>query len=725
MKEKHLHKIIILQRDQTDCGVACLLSVVRYHGGSSSLDTLRKLSGTSVRGTTLLGLYHAAGHIGFTAEGCSADMEALKNHPSPVILHVTLHDTLQHYVVCFGTRQDKNGQILFIIGDPARGIAYMTPEELDAIWKSKTCLTLEPNIHFITAKETTTEKRKWIIRLVKEDYPLLLMAVGLGIAIAALGLTMAIFSQKLIDEILPRKNFEKLYLGIVLVLLMLLAKEGLSALRQYTLLRQSKDFNIRIIDFFYRHLLRLPKPFFDTRKIGELTARLNDTARIQRIISQLAGNAVIELLVVIAGTIFLVSYAVQIGIVVAAIIPLLYLLVYRYNKSIIKGQQSVMTNYALTEANYISTLQGIEPVKNQNKQELFAVANAHIYQRYQEAVFSLGKIQIRLGFLANSFSVIFLSGVLLYGSFRVLNDLLTIGELIAVLSVCGTLLPAVASLALLSIPLNEAKIAFNRMFEFTATEPEKDREVVLPLPALESLKVENLNFRFAGRKRLLQDISFEVSRGEIIAIMGENGGGKSTLVQLLQRHYHAESGNILVNNQPLGSFGLADWRSACAVVPQNIHIFNSTVLENIAYEEAATNPQHVIRFLEESGFAPFFYSLPQSVMTLVGEEGINLSGGQKQMIALARALYTRPQLLILDEATSAMDREAERFVLGLLKRLKQDRAVIYISHRLHVLKNLCDRIYILENGTITAAGNHDELLETVNLYSNYWADVVS
>ncbi|MBX3240806.1 MAG: peptidase domain-containing ABC transporter [Chitinophagaceae bacterium] len=724
MTEKHLHKIIILQHDQADCGVACLLSIVRYYKGGNSLERLRKLSGTGIRGTTLLGLYQAANSIGFAAEGCTANIEALKTHPSPVILHVTMHDTLHHYIVCFGTRQDKNGQLIFIIGDPAKGIVYMTTEELDDVWKSRSCLTLEPNEHFVTAKETTAAKRKWIVCLVKEDYPLLLMAMCMGVAIAGLGLTMAIFSQKLIDEILPQKNFEKLYVGIILVLLMLLAKEGLAALRQYFLVRQSKDFNIRIIDFFYRHLLHLPKPFFDTRKIGELTARLNDTSRIQRIISQLAGNSIIELLVVIVSIIFLISYSVQIGIAVTIIIPLLYFLVYRYNKAIIDGQKAVMTNYALTEANYISTLQGIEPVKNQNKQELFSVANSSIYKRYQDSVFSLGKIQIRLGFWANSFSVFFLSGVLLYGSSRVLNDHLTIGGLIAILSVCGTLLPGVASLALLSIPVNEAKIAFDRMFEFTAAEPEKDSETMLPLPVLESLKAETLSFRFAGKKRLLQDISFEVLKGEIIAIMGENGCGKSTLTQILQRHYYPEDGDILINNRPLSSFCLADWRDICTVVPQNIHIFNSTVLENIAYEKAASQPQDVIRFLNEAGFGFFMDSLPQSVMTLVGEEGINLSGGQKQMIALARALYSNPQLLILDEATSAMDREGEHFVLRLLNRLKPEMAIIYISHRLHVLKNLCDRIYILEDGTITAAGSHHQLLETKNLYSSYWADLV-
>lgn len=295
----------------------------------------------------------------------------------------------------------------------------------------------------------------------------------------------------------------------------------------------------------------------------------------------------------------------------------------------------------------------------------------------------------------------------------------------AILGMCSTLLPGIANLALVSIPINEAKIAFDRMFEFTSIEPEKETSQI-EIEKFESLSVHNLSFRFPGRSQLLKGISFQVKRGEIISIMGENGCGKSTLSQIIQQHYSAESGRITVNDTyNLESASTSKWRKLVAVVPQNIHIFNGTVIENIAFDDAGTKPEEVINFLKQYGFVPFIESLPQSLMTIVGEEGINLSGGQKQMIALARALYHKPQLLILDEATAAMDRQSERFVLNLLKHLKKEMGIIFITHRLHVLKSFCDRIYILENGTITTQGNHDSLLKSTNLYSKYWGDLVS
>ncbi len=712
-----------LQQDQKDCGVACLLSIIRFHGGDNNLENLRKLSGTNITGTTLLGLYQAAQQLGFTAEGCEADMETLLKHNSPCILHVTLENNLQHYVVYYRVTTIKGKQQLFI-GDPAKGIVYMQPQELEKLWKSKACLILSPNEKFERKETIVKAKRKWFKALLAQDFPLLAIAALLGIVIAALGLTMAIYSQRLIDNILPEKQYAKLSIGIVLVFLLLFAKEGINVLRSYLLLRQSKDFNIRIIDDFYNRLLKLPKSFFDTRKIGELTARLNDTSRIQRVISQIAGNILLDCIVVLVSVSFIFSYSWQAGLFALVAMPVFFLLIYLNNKKIMDGQRSIMSGYAMAEGNYISTLQGIEAIKNHNRQELFSATNNVIYQNYQDKIFYLGKIQVRLSFLANAFAALLLCSLLFFLSKQVLQGYLKTGELMAILGMFGSLLPSVANLALLTIPLNEAKITFDRMYEFTGINNEESGEQSIEV--FESLSLANLAFRFAGRGRILNDISFKVCKGEIIALMGENGCGKSTLTQILVKNYDQESGSIVVNNsQSLSEIKTESWRKLVATVPQQIHIFNASVLENIAFDDAVNQTQSVLNFLEEFGFDSFTQSFPQSYMTLVGEEGINLSGGQKQMIALARALYHKPELLILDEATAAMDRESEQFVLHLLKKIKKDMAVIFITHRLHVLKSFCDRIYILENGVITSQGDHRDLLQNSNLYSRYWADLVS
>jgi ABC-type bacteriocin/lantibiotic exporter with double-glycine peptidase domain len=716
LSTKNLNDTFILQQDQSDCGVACLLSLIQYYEGSNSLEKLREISGTTKQGTTLLGLYQASNQLGFTAQGNEADIQAIIDHKEPLILHVVIGDLLQHYIICYGYQNNK-----FIIGDPAKGIIHLTKEELNAIWKSKSCLTLTPNNNFIKSKSQTKSKKDWFLKLLKEDFKLISFSVLLGLGIAVLGMAMAIFSQKLIDDILPSKDFNKLITGIILVAFLLLVRVFFTALRDYFLITQSKDFNNRIIDRFYTSLLHLPKPFFDTRKIGELVARLNDTQRVQRVISQIIGNVAINALVTIVSLGFLFYYSWKTGLIASVSLPFYFLLIYSFNEKIINAQKEMMQGYAFNESNYITSMQGIATIKNNNRQSIFQKINQLIYGNFQEKVFNLGKINVRLSIFSGVFSVMFLISILIYTAIQVYNETMQLGELMAVLGVAGSLLPSVASLALITIPINEAKVAFNRMYEFTSIEEENKGNIALS--EFKSLEIKNLSFRFAGRKQLFKDINISANKNECIAIVGESGSGKSTLGQILQKFYPFENGEILINNKyNFNQINTEDWRNIIGIIPQNITIFSGNVVTNILLGKEDI-PENIDHFCKEYGFTEFIKTLPQGFATILGEEGINLSGGQKQIIALMRVLYKKPQLLLLDEFTSAMDRKTEKFVLNLLNKLKSELTIIFISHRLHSLPQIADKIYVLENEVISNFGTHEKLMESKNFYSDFWTEL--
>lgn len=715
MKPKQIQKTHTLQLDQSDCGVACLLSVIKFYNGNHSLEKLRELSGTTTQGTTMLGLYQVANELGFTAEGIRGEMQALKNHDEPVILHFQLVKNNDHYVVCYEYDKQKG----FLIGDPAKGIYYLNEDELEKKWVSKNCLVLSPNENFITTKEASKSQKKYFINLLKEDYKLLAFSVIIGVFVAGLGMAMSIFSQKLIDDILPSHKINKLITGIVLLAILLLARVGFMILREFFLLQQSKDFNNRINNQFYSSLLHLPKSFFDTRKIGELVARLNDTGRIQSVIKMLASSLVIDVLVSVTSVVFLFMYSWQVAVISLISLPIYFYIIYRSNKKIITAQREVMQEYAFNESNYIASIQGIATIKNHNRQSVFGNISAAIFGNFQEKIFNLGKINIQLSWQAGLSGVVFLIGILIYTSIVVFNKEMKLGELMAVLGISGSLLPSIANLALISIPINEAKIAFNRMFEFASIEKENE-DGRIKITTLKRIKINNLSFRFAGRSELFSNINIDIQKGKLTAIVGESGSGKSTLGQILQRFYNFEKGEIIINNQyHLSEIQLNNYRDLMAVIPQEITIFNGNVVDNILLG-ATEKPENVLQFIKEYGFETYFNQLPQGLATLLGEEGINLSGGQKQLIALARALYKKPQLLILDEATAAMDRNTEQFTIDLLQKVKKDCAVFFISHRLNMLKNSADTIYILENKTISVSGNHQKLMETDNFYSEYW-----
>ena len=714
----------IRQQDQSDCGVACLRSVLQYFNSDAPLERLRELSGTSRQGTTMLGLYQAANELGLQAAGYEADLQNLRSCTDISILHIIKDGKLQHYVVCYGYDSAKGA---FLIGDPADPqVQYWNPARVEAVWQSRIMLAIKPTPRLKLAAEHQSQRIQWILHLIREDLNILGIALAFGFAVAGLGLAMAVFSQQLIDRILPAQDALRLYAGLGLLLFLLLARSGLSYLRQLLLLRQSRDFNIRIIDYFYSALLFLPKPFFDNRKTGDLVARMNDTQRIQRTISRLIGSAMIDVLVVLIASGAILAYHWHIGLAALLWIPVFFGIVYRFNRPILRGQSAVMSTYAINESNYIDTIQGIGEIKTANKQAVFAQLTKNVYSFFQQSVFDLGKVGIRFSLATEIASAVFVVGVIAWSAVSVLNETLSIGGMIAILQMVGMVMASAGQLAIINIQLQEAKVAFDRMFEFTNIESEYDQESEQPkaqISDLVDLRIQHLAFRFPGRKRLLEDITMEVKKGEIIALLGENGCGKSTLLQILQKFYPPESGAIKANGIDLDLVGFVDWRHLIGVVPQQIKLFNGTLLDNILMGEPVGQSERLNTFFQYYGFDRYFAQLPQGYATLLGEGGVNLSGGQRQMVALARALYSLPQLLLLDEPTSALDRYTEGFVLQLLHTLKNNMAIVVATHRLKTAR-AADRIYLIEEGHTHLHGSHQELLRSENMYSLGWRELM-
>jgi ABC-type bacteriocin/lantibiotic exporter with double-glycine peptidase domain len=712
----------VLQQDQSDCGAACLLSVIKFHKGYQTLENIRKLSGTSVTGTTLLGLYQCAQQTGFDVKGVKTGVDQLKDIEGPCILHVVIDNALEHYVVYYGRKDDPAGP-KFTIGDPGRGMIELTEPELEEIWKTKAALILSHNQYFI--KESAWKKNKWQLfkAVINDDLPILGITIVLGVVAAVLGLSVAIFSQKLVDHIIPSGNTVQLITSLTLLSLVLIARAGINYMRQHFLLLQSRDFNQRVAGGFFTALLRLSKSFFDQRKTGDMTARLNDVLRIQRNIAYIAGSVFNDVLISVVALLFIVAYSWQIAIITSAFIPVIILITMYYLKPIKSKQMEVMAAYAYNESNYIDSIKGIDTIKTNNLEGFFAGLNKKIFAVFQQKSFDLGQIGNKFNMASEIAGIILTITVISCASLLVFKHQIKIGEMLALISMVSGLMPAVSRLSQINLQIQEAQIAFDRMYEFTAIEPEYQTDTTSGRLAVERVSISNLSFRFPGRAPILKDVSLFVDKTELIAILGESGSGKSTLGQMLQKFYAPEAGEISINGTDLSAINTGQWRREIASVPQDINMFSGSLLRNIALDDTPAALSRAYQLCEDLGFGQFFGQFQQGYDTIVGEEGINLSGGQKQLVALARALYKQPQLLLLDEATSAMDRKMEAFVLGLISRLKHNMAVIFITHRLQTIK-FADRIYIIENGTIQDFGNHPDLMIRDNFYSRSLNDLL-
>jgi ATP-binding cassette subfamily B protein len=383
-----------------------------------------------------------------------------------------------------------------------------------------------------------------------------------------------------------------------------------------------------------------------------------------------------------------------------------------------------MAGYALSEGNYINSLRGIAEIKSMNWQKPYTARNKDIFTNFQERAFSLGKIKVTLGMLTNLAGTLYLIVLLVYASLKVMDSMMTQGELMAVLSLSSTLLPSVMNLALISIPLSEAKVAIERMFEFTRISPESTGvEKEGDKMAISKISLKNLKFRFPGQRLFLKDISLDIEKGKITALVGESGSGKSTLVNILLRFLIPESGDILINNSVSGKMISPDiWRKSIGVIPQDIHIFNGTILENIIPEPSESKAHLLAGIISDFHLEAFVANLPLGFATLVGEDGVKLSGGQKQLIAFLRALINEPDILLIDEGTSGMDKDTEDLVLKMLITLKEKLGILLVTHRINLIKKICDRIYILQDRTIRVSGTHEDLICCDNIYKRYWDD---
>lgn len=691
-------KSLFYQQDQADCGIACLMMILKYHKRCRSFEELRYLSGTTKDGTTLLGLYQCANKIGFIAEGCKGNIRELEKSSNPIILRVLI-DELLHYVVCF--YYDKKSE-KYIIGDPSRGLLKLSKEELEIIWKDQFCLTISPNSNeeAYNIDDYQKDKKNYLFGLIAQDKRILLHGVFFSLVISILGLSSSVYSQQLVDHILPSQNLNKIIWSIVILGILLTVRITLNYIKDTLFNYQSNLFNNRIANSFYTELLYLPKLFFNTRKVGDLVARLNDTAKVQSVIHLLFNNYINDFMTIIIATILIFYYYSTIGMITVCFIPLLAYSIIQRSKIIIHKQRDVQIYYALTEANYISTITGISDIKNLNKEEYFSTHNSRLFEAYQSKKFSLARIYINLNVTISILSTIFFIITISMSIYSIKIDKLSIGDLIALLSISGLIISSTSNLSLLFIPYTEARISFERMYNIINIKKKTRNKKGNKAERIKLIKIENMTFTYPGVARKLYVNSWlTLNEGTITVLTGNCGSGKTTLIDILLGNYPVDKGKVIYNDNDISTIDRTYTQRKIRVVPQNIHIFNGSILFNIAMNENFDiNKMNAL--FDKLNIFSFFEIFPQNFNTIIGEEGISLSGGQKQIIGLLRALYDEPEVLILDEPIASLDTEYRKLLCQSLEKIKSNYIILLISHDISDFTSIIDKRYKIENAQI-------------------------
>ncbi|WP_236729265.1 ABC transporter ATP-binding protein, partial [Campylobacter coli] len=539
-----------------------------------------------------------------------------------------------------------------------------------------------------------------------------------GMILTSIGTAGSFASLKpILDYIFVEKNEALLYtLPFLLVIIYILKNLGFY-LQTYYLSFIGMD-TLRILRFkVLKNLLKLDMDFFKRNRSGELVSRCtNDINALQSIVSNIIPDFFRELLTIV-GLLIVVFYQSPIlaffALVVlpCAILPLVHFA--RKLKKYARSIQETNSDLLSRLSEIFSNIELIKASNTQNKEsEKFAKQNNELCRLNLKST----RIDALTSPLMEIIGSLGVAAVIIIGGREVIHGTMSVGSFFAFITALFAIYTPLKRLSSLYGRLQGAIAASERTFYLLDLEP----QILNGSKNLESIaRIEFKQVDFAYEnpyKSVLKDINFEFNKGEILALVGTSGGGKSSIINLLMRFYDKQKGEILLNDLDISEFSIESLHDRIGLVTQNIYLFNDSFAENVAYSEEP-NKEKIIKALKLANAYEFVQEMG-GIYAEIKEHGKNLSGGQKQRIAIARALYKNPDLLIFDEATSALDNESEKAIIETIENLKKDRLVLMIAHRLSTIEN-ADKIAVIDQGQMIAIGSNEELLQSCELYQKF------
>lgn len=690
----------IKQHDLSDCGAAALCSVARYYGRDIPLTIIREASGTDRAGTTVKGLIDACRVLGFIGQGYRSpdrDTAPLRKLHTPAILHTVKKNGDLHYLVLYraGSRRVR-------VMDPALGRhRSLTYEALQRIWSGYlVVISPDPGSNtFHTSKSDNSFPTQYIhlLSCVKQDY--LRSLPGSFLCVIA-GITTSLFLQHIVDVVLPGGNLRELAEVSILLALILVCSALVGYGSSLFSLRAGVRMDGTLILNYLRHLFNLPVGFFQRRGAGELNARITDAFKVRNLLTQGLTDITTGVLLLTGSFALMFTFWWKLALMTMAFVPLYIGLYAAASRITRKRNRSLLESAAEFERNSIESISAIRTVKYfgrgntgyGNLQHAFANMNWNMYRTGR----SLGRFSLSADLLAKLMTLLLLS----LGSLYVFRGDLTAGELVSFYALSAWFATPLGELVAVCNRINESNISLERLQDITLLEGEPEGGLEIPLGESRELSFRDVTFAYPGCNPLLEHFNATFPKGTLTAVTGESGCGKSTLAALLMRDYAVGSGHILLGGTDIALIDLQRWREYISIVPQDPGLMSCSILDNITGGEKEPDLRKVGIILEELQMGGFIASLPMGILTPSGEHGSLLSGGQKQRIALARALYRDPQILILDEATAALDEVSQQCILRKAAALRDEGiTVIMITHRRDNIA-IADRVLEMSHGMI-------------------------
>jgi ATP-binding cassette, subfamily B, bacterial len=545
----------------------------------------------------------------------------------------------------------------------------------------------------------------------------------LTVAATAVGLVPPYLSMPLLDRVLvPLERGEEVPVSLVTSYLVALAVAAIAAwllewAKSFVLALASEQISSDLRNATYSHLQRLSLEFYGGRRTGDLISRISsDTDRICNFLSVHLVSFITDVLMFLFTTVVLVSIDPVLAAATLLPFPLIAWLVHEVRSRLRHGFARATNAWSDMVSVLTDAIPGVRVVKAfaQESREVqrFRNADKHVF----DANVSVNRLWAFFGPAVTLLTELGTLVIWAFGVWRVASGSITVGVLTAFLAYIARFYVRLDSMSHMLANTQRAAASTFRIFEILDRVPSVSEPVKPQHPGRLSgqLSIQHVGFKY-GNRQVLRGVSLQIERGELIGLVGPSGSGKSTLVNLVCRFYDPGQGEILADGVDIRSFPLEEYRSNIGIVLQEPYLFYGTIAENIAYGRPHATRGEIIAAAKAAHAHGFIIRLPEGYDSLVGERGQSLSGGERQRISIARALLTDPRILILDEATSAVDNETEREIQHALENLIRGRTTIAIAHRLSTLRN-ADRIIVLDQGKVVQVGRHEELLQVEGVY---------
>ncbi len=696
----------VRQHSEEDCGAASLATIAKHYGRTFTLNRIREAIGTGQLGTSLLGLKQGAEAIGFNTRAgrLTADALAQINRlPLPAIIHWQGN----HWVVLYACWRRR-----YIVADPAVGIRYLSRQELVAGWSNGVMLLLECDPHrFLAQPNDSIGGVERFIKPVWTYRQILGEVIFINLLLGLLSLASPFLVQILTDDILVRGDTQLLRGVAIAVMVMGLVSSSLKLVQSNLIAHFAQRLELSLVLEFCRQILRLPLSYYETRRSGEITSRLRDIQEINQLVAQAVIGIPSQFFIALVSFGFMLFYSYKLTAVASVIVACMSISTVIFWRPLRQKTRSFLALEAENQGILVEIFKGAATLKAMSAAPQFWEELQGRFGRLGNLAYSTIQIgiinQVFSGLVSNTGSI----SLLWFGSSLVIDKELTIGQLLAFNSMNSNFSAFVGTVIGFMNSFIQVQTAVSRLTEVidaTSESPENVIKLSASISSQADIVCEHLDFHYAGRVNILKDLCITLPGGKVTALIGKSGCGKSTLAKLIAGLYPLQSGNIRIGLYHLQDLSITCLRRQVILVPQEAHFWSRSIIENFRCCLPHVSFEQIIRACQITAADDFISQLPDKYQTVLGEFGANISGGQRQRLALARALACEPSILILDESTAGLNPVAEAEVLNNLLDCRQGKTTILISHRPSVIQR-ADWIVMLEEGNLKMQGSLEEL----------------